>query len=452
MAAALISIAGFAVVACGAVIYLRGRASQAGSLVVRTSPTGASIAVDGSFAGPSPLTRIVGAGEHEVALVDERYLTTAYRVSVSPRGMVAISAELWRRSPLVQLLHPSSPGATIATADFLDDGRVALVEDLPDHDQQLWLLDASGVMRQVGASVDADRITLSRSGSRIAFVAKSTASPPGAPRQMSIDAASAAGTEIDRSWNLALASGEQVADLAWAPDGRHVLVIARRQDADGIRSRFLWLDTEDGAAPELSGMPTDVVPNSYSWSPNGNQVAFLARTGSLTSLCVLDVDSPGTLIYLADVGRDDAGPLPFPPVAWSPDGGQLLYAAPTDSTAGPTGWLFGAKPLPALFQASLVHPFGERLGRSEGQAPVWRGNGTVLVVVPGHGNSLDIRELVPDGDTAVVGTIPVAIKGAFAVRWDPRHARAILVARGATPGESASLRFWLLDFGAEATR
>lgn len=454
LAAALLGAAGIAAVACGLFVYARASTSRdrAGSLLVRTIPPGASIALDGSLVGRSPITRIVGEGEHEVTVADERYLSADYRVSVSPGGTAAISAEIWRRNPVVQLLHPSFPGATIASADFLDDGRVALVEDVPGRDQQLWLLDANGVMRQVGASVNANRIVVSPNGSQIVYVAESTVSAVGNSRHVSVRTANAIGSSVDRSWDPSLTAGEQVADLAWAPDAHHVLVVARRQDAEGIRSRFLWLDTDDGASTELAAMPTDVVAQSYSWSPTGHQVAFLTRTGSLTSLCVLIVDRLASVIYLADVGRDDTAPLPFPPVAWSPSSDQLLYAAPADSAPGPRGWLFGAKPLPALFQVSMVHPFGRRLGRFEGQAPVWRGDGSMLVVVSGRDNSLDIHELMPDGDASSVGTILVGIQGAFAIRWDPRHARAILVARDATPGKPMSRQIWLLDFGTEATR
>jgi hypothetical protein len=66
---------------------------------------------------------------------------------------------------------------------------------------------------------------------------------------------------------------ERLADLAWAPDGRHLLVATHLCDSGGpSRARLLLLDT--GAAPlpprELVTMPAEPVPGSYSWSAAGD--------------------------------------------------------------------------------------------------------------------------------------------------------------------------------------
>src|SRR5206468_239587 len=72
---------------------------------------------------------------------------------------------------------------------------------------------------------------------------------------------------------------EQLADLAWAPDGRRLLVATRIGDGVSVsRARLLVLDTDNVDDPrELITMPAEPVAGSYSWSVDGSWVAFAAH-------------------------------------------------------------------------------------------------------------------------------------------------------------------------------
>ncbi len=118
---------------------------------------------------------------------------------------------------------------------------------------------------------------------------------------------------------------EQLVDLAWAPDSRHLLVVGRQQPSLGMeRTSLRWLDTTTGTAQLLALLPSEVVPGSYVWRPDGHALAFLVHTASLSAVCTLS--DTGEFHYLGDLGHDGTAGPPVAPVAWGPDG-QLVYAA-----------------------------------------------------------------------------------------------------------------------------
>jgi len=452
---ALLLLGALVVVGISAVAFLVLATSHAhdpgGTLVVHTAPEGARLTLDGPGAGQTPAVISVGAGEHVVAIGDERYLPADDRVQVSPGQATSLSIELWRRTPNVAALRPSFPGATLESVDFLDDGRVAVGEVLsPGQDHQIWVLDWNGTMRQLGPPDVAGPISLAPDGQQIAYFLTDGPKQVGQSHFNEVAISGIARDSLSRRYRLPSTEAGQPSDLTWAPDGRDLLVTVR-EDPNGSRSRFLWLDVAGGQVSELVTIPADVVQNSYSWSPDGHDVAFLTRTRSLTSLCVLDTARPDAVAYLTDLSREDANPLPFPPLAWSADGRRLVYAAPVASTTGPAGWLFGAKPVTGIFEVGLAGPLGVQLSGIDGQAPVWRADGTIVAAVPGHGGSLDLRERTSDGIASAVGTLPVSVTGSFAIRWDVHHGRAIVVSRSHASTDPSGWQLWLVDFRPEAT-
>jgi Tol biopolymer transport system component len=210
------------------------------------------------------------------------------------------------------------------------------------------------------------------------------------------------------------------------------------------RAQLRWLDIARGSASTLVELPSTIVPGSFLWSPRGDVVAFLTQAGSLVSLCLLEVDPP-SFRYLADLGQNDTNPLPFPPLAWSPDGSQLVYAAPvqtSNNTVG--GWLLGARSAPALFGATAPWTQGQRLSTAGGNAPVWRADGSLLALAQTNGSGpLRVQAVDPGSGVATpVGTLPLPVASTYAVRWDAAHGQALLAQRG-TDGTT---EFWLLSF------
>ena len=294
-----------------------------------------------------------------------------------PAAGATLDVALWHTQPTAVKLRPAYPGAAIADAQFLTDGRIALVLLLPASGgaisvqpplREVWLLDpTSGRLDAFAPSIRAAALAVSPDGARVAYLQQAPPPPPG---QAAAGAAPPITGRLDEVWVATQddpqslrrvfqlppperSSGygtppvEQLADLAWAPDGRHLLVATRIGDGASVsRARLLVLDTDTANDPrELITMPAEPVPGSYSWSADGSWVAFAAHAVSspagkgLVTLVAAHLTDDGApdFRYLADLGHADstsAPPLPVTPVAWEPapaadaPGARLLYTAP----------------------------------------------------------------------------------------------------------------------------
>jgi Tol biopolymer transport system component len=226
-------------------------------------------------------------------------------------------------------------------------------------------------------------------------------------------------------------------------------VSGERRVGGGARSQLLWLDLAAGATRQLVELPSEVVPGSYSWSPDGRRAAFLVRSAQLTALCL--VDAAGGFRYLADVGRDDPSPLPFPPLTWAPDGRRLVYAAPVQDRSNRTGWLWGGAPTSGLFLTDPERPLGERIAGAEGQAPVWLPDGRLLALArPRSDRPLQLRGVDPEGTPRDLGPLPLSAPGTYAARWDPARAQALVALRASAGFGGGRPDYWLLRFAPEA--
>jgi dipeptidyl aminopeptidase/acylaminoacyl peptidase len=113
----------------------------------------------------------VAPGEHRVTLRREGYAEATYTVRLETGQSAMLAGELWLRRPEVRRLRPAFPGAAIAGATFLDDGRIALAVALPPGDErQLWLLDGQGSARRVGPPQAWGSIAISPDGRRVAYL------------------------------------------------------------------------------------------------------------------------------------------------------------------------------------------------------------------------------------------------------------------------------------------
>src|SRR5206468_4095335 len=62
------------------------------------------------------------------------------RVELVTAG-ATLDVPLWRNHPSMRALRPALPGAQIADATLLPDGRLGLVVGLPGDERQAWTLD-----------------------------------------------------------------------------------------------------------------------------------------------------------------------------------------------------------------------------------------------------------------------------------------------------------------------
>ncbi|HEU5423476.1 MAG TPA: PEGA domain-containing protein, partial [Nitrolancea sp.] len=313
------------------------------ALTVTSTPAGAAVVIDGRERGSTPAALALPRGHHWVTLRLARYGDVSYEVDLAPDRPATLDGILWTPTPLVQRLRSPLPGAAIADARFLADGRLALILALPGRDErQLWLVDRGGDARLFGPPGARLALTIARDGDRVAYLARGTApasgtptiDPTGAPRLDEVWVAGLDGERGERRYALPPnTADERLVDLSWSPDGGHLLLVSQQRPQGGtLRTRLLRLDTGTGEARELIALPGEVVPASYEWSPAGDRVALLIRAASRTTLCLVGT-ADGSFRALAE-----AGSTPFPPLAWSPRGDRLAYSAQPDApTADPSG-------------------------------------------------------------------------------------------------------------------
>jgi len=217
-------------------ILLRGslaRGDTDGQLVATSAPSGAQLEIDGHLVGRSPLRIGIGSGDHQIAVRDPLYGDVSSPVHITRGQTATVRFDLWLRTPVVQPIHASFPGAAIDGADFLPDGQVALEETVPlGNEHQLWLLDPNGTMRQVGPRHSDGPLALAPVGKRVAFLGRShsSLSVEAGLDEVWVSPVDSRGAE--RLYTLTAGEG-QIVDLSWAPDSTHLLVLARQGVAGG---------------------------------------------------------------------------------------------------------------------------------------------------------------------------------------------------------------------------
>ncbi|HLZ09117.1 MAG TPA: PEGA domain-containing protein, partial [Chloroflexota bacterium] len=121
------------------------------ALDLQTEPDGAVIEVDGRVRGSTPALLALSPGDHHIMLRQDGYADASYDVTLSGGQTTSLRTGLWLVSPEVDELRPPFPGASIASADFLRDGRVALTVAVGTNgDRQAWAVDGRSASLRVG--------------------------------------------------------------------------------------------------------------------------------------------------------------------------------------------------------------------------------------------------------------------------------------------------------------
>jgi hypothetical protein len=418
---------------------------------VTTNVGDPTVEVDGQPQGTSAGSLTLPLGRHRVVVERPDAVAEEHDIDLTADG-AAFDVPLWRAQPVVHTLKPSLPGAAIANASFLADGRLGLIVTLPGDEHQAWTLDPANrfAVERLGSVSPSGPTAIRPDGLAVAFLRRAAdttgGSTIGSDDLSQIRLADLGDHQGHVVWTVDQPD-EALVDLAWAPDSRHLLVVGRQQPSVGMeRTSLRWLDTTAGTAQLLALLPSEVVPDSYIWRPDGHAFGFLVHTASLSAVCTLS--DTGEFHYLGDLGHDGTAGPPVAPVAWGPDG-QLVYAAlKATPTAAPNPLGLGSSAPIGLFAADSNGGPGRSFGFAEGLSPIWWPDGRLLLAgLPvDRGTGLRLRELDAQDQARELVSIDVPTPAAtgFGLRWDLAHQRALLITdRSSFDGRD----YALLDFG-----
>lgn len=485
------------------------RESETAQLTVTSAPIDAVVLLDGRERGHTPISLAVTRGRHKLELTHPTAINEQRQLDIS--SDMQMNVTMFERRPTAVQLKPAYPGASLGAATFLDDGRLALAMELPGRAgdgntsdsgilNEAWIFDpVSGSLvpfTTPSGNPHAAILAVSPDASRVAYAQPLQLGGKAGKRLAEVVVADSIGATRGRVFALPPpdnASGdatvsigelEEIHDITWAPDGRHLLVVVRLIGGAGgppraSRSRVLLVDASPADAQQLAPvelltLPADIVSASYTWAPDGHWVAFLTRAGSgytssnFTALCALDISAAGDVSgfrYIADLGKQasSAGTLSVADLAWSPTGdGHLLYTAPTPrlTVTNPLGLPTSSGGAPGLFWAipaapALTAEEGQRFGSATGLFGVaWIATDDVggqrLIALARSNNGA--KPLVIEALVAAEGTPQnlgimlapgVGGSAAAAARWDVRHGRLLLVAPRAD--SSTGLDYWVVQ-------
>ncbi|MDQ3810609.1 MAG: PEGA domain-containing protein, partial [Chloroflexota bacterium] len=140
-------------------------------LTIESTPSGAEAWLDGRRIGHTPAHAVAAPGHHRVRLATAGAAETDYEVEVDDAGG-ALHAVLWRNRAAVTRVRPALPGATVASAHLLPDGRLDVRLRLGGGPQlQAWRVDPrSGEQQPASGDLAGARLELSAQDDAAAYV------------------------------------------------------------------------------------------------------------------------------------------------------------------------------------------------------------------------------------------------------------------------------------------
>ncbi len=450
----------------------RADAGAPGSTVplqLTSAPSGAAVWVDGHQRGVTPLEVPVEPGVHALTLKATEALETHYSLEVGSQGET-FDAQLWRPTPRVAHLRPTLPGAALSDVRPLATGELGLAVTLPPGQQvEAWMLNpANGAVERVMRAVPGTRLAFAPDARHLAFLGSEIGPPPlSTSWSPASDVSSATGQPVPRQtmvwvfdalggpgapatgWRPPLESSEQLVDVSWSPRADQLLVVANQTLAGGARRTRAWFAGADRQHADAAvTLPSDIVPGTEAWSPDGTHVAFVAHAGQVNALCLLGTD--GSFRYVADLDPSANPSYAYPPLSWSADGQRLVFIAPHQRVPGAAfDWLQPSAPH-AIFLAAVDQPTPTALTDSTLDQVSWREDGQLVGLGrPAPDAPLGVRTLTNAGERAQdVVQLPLKTGPTYTSAWDLPHAQLLVSSRTT----NTSNDYWLIRLGAEDDR
>lgn len=172
--------------------------------------------------------------------------------------------------------------------------------------------------------------------------------------------------------------GEYIQGQVWSPDGKVVFYL--RQESSTKKSSIVAREVETGQEREICTASANSGIENFAVSADSQWVVFWYYDGKTQVMSLKVIPSSGGTpreLARAEKGENFHN---LPPLAWSPDGSQILF---TKGGTGIQGWTFGLWRVPAqggkaqkvdLAMEGLrhvrVHPDGKRIAFAAGQLAI----------------------------------------------------------------------------------
>jgi Tol biopolymer transport system component len=250
-------------------------------------------------------------------------------------------------------------------------------------------------------------------------------------------------------WRAPLEDAEQLVDVSWSPHAEHLLAVAGEPlPGGGARSRVWLVAANADSAASILTIPSQVVPGTTSWSPDGQHVVFVAHAGAVNALCLLGTD--GTFRYVADLDPSSGPPLRYPLATWSADSQRLVFVAPHQHLPGVAFDWLTPDTRHALYVATLDQPTPIGLADTQVDQATWREDGQLLGLWRATADGpLRVRLMnSAGGDGHDLLEVPFQAGSAYAATWDLARANLVVASRNSVGG----VDYWLARLAADASQ